>query len=146
MSWSIRSREGPNTPSLEEFFWYHVLPGGIYRTATAEGGTESEEFDYFVLSGLTWFAGIAWAADAAAAAQALGATNVAAEWALLRPLTYLQIVGYSAPYVAATAAGTYTGMQIVEGSGVPQQTLEIAQGRPSKPWWMPLPLYVQLYG
>jgi len=143
--WSLRKREGFDTPSFEELFWYHFLPGGLYRTAQA-GSTEAEEFDYMVISGLTWFAGVAYAADAAAAAQALGQTNVAAEFALLRNLRYMQLVGVAAIPIAATAAGTYTGMQIVEGSGIVPQTLEIAQGRPSKPWWMPLPVYVHLYG
>lgn len=142
--WSVRKRKGFGTPSLEEFLWYHMLPGGIYKTAQS-GSTESEEFDYYVGSGLVWFGSMAYALDAMAAAQALGTTNIAAEFAVYRNLSYLRMAGHAAPFVASSAAGAYVGVQLVEESGVIPQTIEIYQGRPSKPWWMPLAVYHAMY-
>ncbi len=143
--WSIRKREGSRTPSVEEFLYYHFIPGGFYKTAIHEDGLESEYFDYMVLSGLAWYGSIAYALNAIEAARVAGTTATFAEWTVWRNIRALQIAAHAAPYLAATAAGTYLGMQAVEESGIVEQTLDIAQGTPSKPWWMPLPVYIAMY-
>ena len=142
---SVRKRSGFDTPSLEEFLWYHVTPGGTYVTANAEGGLESEEFDYYVASGLVWLGSMAYALDAIAAVEAAGTTAFASEFAVARNISYLQTMARVAPYVAASAAGAYAGVQFVEASGVIPQTIDIYQGQPSKPGWMPLGVYHALY-
>ncbi len=151
--WSVRSREGPNTPSLEELFWFHVTPGGFYRVGTAEEGTESEEFDYMVISGLTWYAGICYAADAAAAAQMLGTTNMVAEWKLAHTLTKLRLaadLGRAMPIVLLPAAVVAGGMAVsYDMTQATASNLAVVSGtpgaQPSKPWWMPMAVYYAMY-
>lgn len=141
--WSVRKRKGKNTPSLEEFLWFHITPGGFFKTG--QGGLDSEEFDYYLGSGLVWLGSMAYALDAIAAAELLGTTNIAAEFAAYRQLAAIRMAGHVAPYVAASAAGAYVGVQLVEESGVIPQTIDVYQGQPSKPWWMPLAVYHAMY-
>lgn len=72
--WSWREREGHDTPSVEEWFWYHVLPGGLYRTLTSDN---PEDLEYYMISGGVWFGGAAVAADAAAAGSFAGEVSLA---------------------------------------------------------------------
>ena len=145
--WSIRKRKGFDTPSLEEFFWFHLLPGGIYKTATAEGGLESEEFDYYLGSGLIWFGSMAYAVNAMEAASALGTTNVAAEFAVYRNLKYIQTVGRVFPATASAVAWAATGelhgaVPPGTGMGMPMTPDLYSGGTSSNPagwdfssWW-----------
>jgi hypothetical protein len=136
MSWSIRSREGSRTHSIEELLWFHLLPGGALKVATHEEGLESEEFDYFMLSGLGWLASMAIAADSAAAASAAGTVSTLSEWKLMKNVQFLRMTGTfgrHVPMLAAPAAGLGFAHATVSDP-VFQQT--------GKPFWMPLPLWV----
>ncbi len=139
--WSVRKRKGFDTPSLEEFLWYHFTPGGIYKTSKAEGGLESEEFDYYVLSGLGWFATMAYAADAAAAAKALGMVNVGAELTLARPVSVIRFAFSPLGLMSALAVvGTITQFDVAahHGAGTRGSPGSIAPSYhlvDSKPWW-----------
>jgi hypothetical protein len=99
--WSLRRRSGHDTPSFEEFFWYHVTPGGFYRTATSG---DPEDFDYYVSSTWIWLGTGAIAADAAATASAVGTTNLAAEFTLWRYMSMIRAIPVATvPAIAFTA-------------------------------------------
>ncbi len=147
--WSIRKRKGFDTPSLEEFLWYHFLPGGVYKTAKS-GSTESEEFDYYVLSGLGWFGSMAYAMDAMAAAQSLGTTNIAAEFAVARNISYIRTAGIAArhiPMLAAPLTAAYVGQEV--GSALFHEAAYTAgadvPASSTKPWFIPLPFWLMMH-
>lgn len=80
--WSLRSREGPDTPSFEELFYYLVTPGGVYHTLTSDN--DPELLDYYVISGLVTVGGFALASNAILAAEAAGTTAMYSEFVMWR--------------------------------------------------------------
>ena len=138
--WSLREREGHDTPSFEEFLWYHVMPGGTYRTLVSDN---PEDLEYYMASGYFWLGGIAYAADVAAAASFYGGQNLAAEYTLARALWGPRLAAQVAP-ASLRAVPAVAGVAVahdVMGASVGAATADPGTAKPS---WMPLPLWLMM--
>ncbi len=123
------------TPTAEEWFWSAVFPPNFLQMYSDKSG---ETVMYF---------GLNVTASTVAMWYSAGESLSTLRMMKMAQSTYTmaQYMPYIAIAAAGTAAGAYLGVQLVEESGIIPQTIEIYQGRPSKPWWMPLGVYHAMY-
>lgn len=88
--WTLESRSGRDTPSVEEWMWYHVTPGSTLRTGTSD---DPEDLEYYVTSSLFWLGIMGYSANAAAAAAGTGVPAIAAELTLYRAMVSTAVAG-----------------------------------------------------
>ena len=81
--WTLESREGRDTPSFEELFYFLITPGATYHTAMSDN---PEMGEYLSISTLLKIGGFALAADAVLAAEAAGTTAMYSEFVMFRGL------------------------------------------------------------
>ncbi len=114
--WTLRAREGSDTLSWEEYFWYAVTPGGWYTTGSSSPEDSAENVDYFATKVLMSVGGFAIAGNAILAAEAYGGSAIAAELALYRAMTAMSV---GAPIALATLGSTSQHNMVVEhGTGI----------------------------
>lgn len=127
--------EGVPTFTAEEYFYSTIFPNpvGIWTDKTGETAA------YFVLN--MWWAVFH-------AYRKLGETYTAYKWmkgAQYSP-TAARVVGRSIPAAAAVGVGMAVAYDTTQATA---SNLAVVSGtpgaQPSKPWWMPLPVWVALY-
>ena len=136
--WTLREREGYDTPSFEEWLWYHVMPGGLIRTIRSD---DPEDLEYYMASGYFWLGTIGFAADAAATATFYGGQNLAAEYTLARAVwsaRMIPVVAQASAPVIPAAVGVAVAQDVI-GASVGAATADPTTAKPS---WMPLPLWL----
>lgn len=99
--WTLRAREGEDTPSWEEYFWYSVTPGSWLKTARSD---DYEMVDYAVTNMLMTVGSFALAGNAIMAAEAAGTTAILSEFTMARGVTSISVglpLAFSTTAIAA---------------------------------------------
>ena len=106
--WSFRSREGHDTPSVEEWFYWQITPGSTGEVIR-EGPDNPEYLDYWATHNLVVLGGLAMAADAAYISGAAGT--------LAATLAEYRLYAAFAPIVGAYQIATTPALLGAVGAG-----------------------------